>query len=102
MPIDNPKQVNPAKYYVDERNQLCGPCAVRLGFTEDADKPDEMGPPILTQPVHCTECQAFAAGVHPDLPKSIPSPETQVDNCPVCGGSRKLVHHASCSRTDLH
>lgn len=31
------------------------------------------------------------------LAHEIPSPETLADNCPVCGGSRKLEYHAACS-----
>lgn len=105
MPLDDPKRVNLALYYIDERNQLCKACAIRLGFN-DLDSLDHVQDNRRESvrnfdPIRCTECQAFATGVHPDLPRSIPSPEALVDNCPVCGGSRELVHHASCNR-DLH
>ena len=64
MPIDNPKLVNKARYFVDERNDLCLPCAVRL-FDGDLE-----GMTATTvESGDCTECVAFAAGVHPSLPK---------------------------------
>ncbi len=34
--------------------------------------------------------------VHDRVERSTPSPERLDDNCPVCGGSRKLRNHESC------
>lgn len=102
MPIENPGQVNRAIYYLDERNQLCEPCRERLVPNVDMEPQDLSAGNENGSITHCTECVAFAAGIHPSLPRSIPSPETTLDNCPHCGGSRKLMHHTSCNRQDLH
>ncbi len=58
MTMNNPQQINKAKYYVDTRNQWCEECKERL---TDGDMPDAIAPQL-----NCTECEAFAAGTHPE------------------------------------
>ncbi len=62
MPIDNPKQVNKARYYLDDRSQVCKPCMHRLTGG------DNNWQYILPEKDACTECAAFAAGTHASLP----------------------------------
>ncbi len=67
MPIEDPKTINDAKYDVDERNQWCEACMQRLCPEDHMDMDAE---PITRRdgtPQKCTECTAFAAGVHPSL-----------------------------------
>ncbi len=58
MTMSNPQQINKAKYYVDTRNQWCEDCKDRI---TDGDMPDAIAPQL-----NCTECEAFAAGIHPE------------------------------------
>jgi hypothetical protein len=60
MTRTNPNKVNNAVFYVDERNEWCQNCANRLmdGDTDNLEPCDKE--------TACTECLAFAAGVHPD------------------------------------
>lgn len=65
MTMNNPKQINKAVYFVDERNHWCQVCWDRL-----MDQPAEESERLIDcDQVDCTECVAFAAGTHPELPK---------------------------------
>lgn len=69
MTMNNPKQINKAVYFVDERNQWCDECSVRL--SPDAAM-GTMMTPQTSQDFNCTECTSVAAGTHPELPKNKP------------------------------
>lgn len=64
MTIKNTGQINKAKYYIDERNQWCEDCKDRLSDDDDWD--DILLTEAAAPNTDCTECIAFAAGVHPD------------------------------------
>lgn len=65
MPLENPKQLNNARYYIDERNFWCVPCARRM--TAPKSPHSESLPLYKGKSRPCTECMAFDAGYHPAL-----------------------------------
>lgn len=65
MPLDEPKKVYKARYFLDIRNELCHPCAMRL-LGNDEDDVDALDG-VNYSDTSCTECVAIAAGVHPEL-----------------------------------
>jgi hypothetical protein len=60
MTQKNPGQILTAIVYIDERNEWCGECLNRLSDSEDDI--ERLAKPKPGTP--CTECIAFAAGVH--------------------------------------